>query len=147
MRLLGRKLGIFINNGYADKPIGLSTSASINIATDMVEMASASAKAKAFIPGRYAFTLQCDKLYDAVSDDGDFNMQRYLLLSQLNGRPLDFVLDECEVADGELAISRDTPLTIRGQVFVNNYTTNAPADGYANVSISFQGTGELDIAY
>lgn len=147
MRLLGRKLGIFIHNGFEDKPIGLSTGASLNIVTDMVEMASESAKAKAFLPGRYAFTLQCEKLYDVTSDDSDFNMQRYLLLSQLNGSALDFVLDECKVVDGSLAIDPRSLLTIRGQVYVNNFTENAPSDGYANVSISFQGTGELDIAY
>lgn len=147
MRLLGRKLGIFIHNGFDDKAIGLSTSASLTITTDMAEMAASSAKAKAFIPGRYTFTLQCEKLYDATSDDTDFNMQRYLLLSQLNGRALDFVLDEAEVVSGSLAIDPHSSLAIRGQVYVNNFTENAPADGYANVSISFQGTGELDIAY
>lgn len=147
MRLLGRKLGIFINNGLEEKPIGLSTSASITITTDMVEAASASAKAKSFLPGRYTFTMQCEKLYDATEDDGGFNMQRYLLLSQLNGRALDFVLDEAKVVDGSLAIDPNSALTIRGQVYVNNFTENAAADGYANVSISFQGSGELDIAY
>lgn len=147
MRLLGRKLGIFIHNGIEEKPIGLSTSASITINTDMIEKAAASAKAKEFLPGRYTFTMQCEKLYDATSDDSDFNMQRYLLLSQLNGSALDFVLDECKVVDGSLAIDTHSQLTIRGQVYVNNYTENAPADGYANVSISFQGTGDLEITY
>lgn len=147
MRLLGRKLGIFINNGTEDKAIGLSTSASINITTDMVEAASASAKAKSFIPGRYSFTMQCEKLYDATEDDGGFNMQRYLLLSQLNGSALDFVLDEAKVVDGSLAIDPNSSLTISGAVYVNNFVENAPADGYASVSISFQGTGELDITY
>lgn len=147
MRILGRKLGIFINNGLDDKAIGLSTSASLTITTDMVEAASASAKAKSFLPGRYTFTMQCEKLYDATEDDGGFNMQRYLLLSQLNGRVLDFVLDEAKVVGGLLAIDPNSALTIRGQVYVNNFTENAAADGYANVSISFQGTGELDITY
>lgn len=147
MRLLGRKLGIFIHNGIEEKPIGLSTSASITITTDMAEKAATSAKAKEFLPGRYTFTMQCEKLYDATEDDGGFNMQRYLLLSQLNGRALDFVLDEAKVVSGSLAIDPYSALTISGKVYVNNFTENAPAEGYASVSISFQGTGELDIAY
>ena len=69
MRLLGRKLGIFIHNGIEEKPIGLSTSASITVNTDMVEKAATSAKAKEFLPGRYTFTMQCEKLYDATEDD------------------------------------------------------------------------------
>lgn len=147
MRLLGRKLGIFIHNGIEEKPIGLSTSASITINTDMIEKAATSAKAKEFLPGRYTFTMQCEKLYDATEDDGGFNMQRYLLLSQLNGRVLDFVLDEAKVVSGSLAIDPNSALTVSGKVYVNNFTENADADGYANVSISFQGTGELNITY
>lgn len=147
MRLLGRKLGIFIHNGLEERPLGLSTSASLTITTDMVEAASASAKAKSFLPGRYTFTMQCEKLYDATEDDGGFNMQRYLLLSQLNGRALDFVLDEAKVVDGSLAIDPRSSLTVSGKVYVNNFTENAPAEGYASMSISFQGTGELDITY
>ncbi len=147
MRLLGRKLGIFIHNGIEDKAIGLSTSASLTVTTDMAEKAATSAKAKEFLPGRYTFTMQCEKLYDATEDDGGFNMQRYLLLSQLNGRALDFVLDEAKVVDGSLAIDPRSSLTVSGKVYVNNFTENAPAEGYASVSISFQGTGELDITY
>lgn len=143
MRLLGRKLAIFIGG----KVIGLSTAASINIVTDMTEKASTSKSAKEFLPGRYSFTLQCDRLYDATSDDSDNNMQRYLMLSQLRCDLLSFSLDEATMEGGELVPSINTQMTVSGSVYVSGFTVNAPAEGYASVSISFQGTGELDIIY
>lgn len=147
MRVKGKNIGIFINNGTENKPIGLSTSCSLHISSDTIDMASIASMAKSFKSGRYTYTLDVDRLYDGTGDDADFSMMYYLLLSQLEGTGLDFIFSEAVILNGEQTIDGNSSITFSGKVLVTNYDIQAPVDGYATARISFQGTGALNIEY
>lgn len=132
MRILGRKFGLRMYDGSTYRVVGAATNCALNVNSDMVELASASAKAKAYAAGRYGYTLSVDMLYD-VTGSGD--LQTYLLTSQLSGEKLNFVMRD---EGGKVAYS--------GECYVSAFTATGDVSGYATVSVSMQGTGELTIS-
>lgn len=141
MAIKGRNLALFtrMDDGIFDT-FGLSTSCSLSIASDMIEMASNDALSKRYVAGRYSYTLQSDRLYDG----GD--MMRRLLTYMVTRRSLFFRFAEGDSVGGEMVEQRGSGgMTISGEAYIAGYSVNAPVEGYANVSISLQGTGPLTI--
>lgn len=141
MIIKGKNLGLFarVDDGLYDT-FGLSTSCSLSISADTIEMASINSLAKSYIAGRYSYTLQSDRLYDG----GD--MMRHLLTYMVSRTPLAFRFAEGASVGGEMVEPRGSGgMTITGSAYITGYTINAPIEGYANVSISLQGTGPLTI--
>jgi predicted secreted protein len=141
MIINGKNLGLFarMDDGLYDT-FGLSTSCSLSISTDTIEMASLNSLAKSYIAGRYSYTLQSDRLYDG----GD--MMRRLLTYMVTRKPLAFRFSEGAAVGGEMVEQRGSGgMTLSGEAYITGYNINAPVEGYANVSISLQGTGPLTI--
>lgn len=137
MRVLGRKIGIFTDG----TSVGYSTGCALHVSGDKIEMASLGSMAKSFKAGRYTFTLDVDALFDGSAKGAA--MQAKLLSSLTQGTELSFVMSEVQLVDGGLVIDEEATMTFSGQVLVSNFDINAPANGYANLRVAFQGTGEL----
>lgn len=143
MRLLGKNIAVFVNEGGKYKPIGLSTSCTLDINTDMIEMASSSARAKAYTPGRYSYTVQIDRLVDVeYSKEGDTNK---LLRYELNNTPMTIVVGEVTLIDGEMVPSDYTQNRVVGEAFISNQSLSGSVAGHATHRVSLQGTGELNL--
>ena len=131
MRILGRKFGLRMYDGSTYRVVGAATNCALNVNSDMVELASASSVAKAYAAGRYGYTVTVDMLYD-VTGSGD--LQTYLLRSQLSGEMLYFMMGD----DGG-------KVTYSGECYVSSFAATGDVNGYATVSVTMQGTGELSV--
>jgi hypothetical protein len=140
MKIQGKNLGLFAKmEDEMYDTFGLSTNCSINITADVNEMASTSSRAKTYTVGRYSYTLQSDRLYDG----GD--MMATLLRHMVSGEPILFRMAEGVAVGGEMVQTSGGGMIISGTAIVTGYTVNAPIEGYANVSLSLQGVGDLSI--
>ena len=111
--------------------VGASTGCSLDSAMDVVEVAGGG-RAKAFRAGRYSWVAGTEALYDvAVGSDGRSLYER-LLVAQMGGLPVDVVL------------VNSLGLLVHGVGLVTSVKLNAPVNGYASVSVSVQGSGELE---
>lgn len=136
MKILGRNIGIFVKSDNEWVPIGMSTSCSIQISADAIEVAGMSARGRSFIPGRYSYTVQVDKLYDGGE------MEEALMQALLYGDTIHFVIANAAVDGGQL-IRKYSTLNLEGEAILTNYTMTAPAAGYATANVSLQGSGDL----
>lgn len=143
MRLLGKNIAVFVEESGVYKPIGLSTSCTIDINTDMIEMASQSAKAKSFTPGRYGYTVQIDRLVDVeYSKEGDTNK---LLRYELNNTLLTIVIGSVTRYDSGMELGDFPAMNLMGEVYISHQSLAGSVDGYATHNVSMQGTGEIDL--
>jgi predicted secreted protein len=141
MRLLGKNIAVFVNEGGKYKPIGLSTSCTIDINTDMIEMASQSAKAKAYMPGRYSYTVQIDRLVDVEQGGGTDKLLRY----ELNNTPLTIVVGSVTRYGSGMELGDFPAMSLMGEAYISHQSLTGSVDGHATHNVSMQGTGELDL--
>lgn len=134
-KILGRKFAIF-NGGTA---IGLSTSCALDSTADTIEVAGIG-RAKAYKLGRYAWNMSTEHLLGKNKA-----MVATLMEAHKQGTPLQMVMGECEVVEGDLQLTDG--VTFSGDVLVTSVKVNAPESGYVSCSVSLQGTGELTINY
>lgn len=139
MKILGRNIGIFTQSGTEWVPIGMSTSCSIQLSADAIEVAGMSARGRSFIPGRYSYTIQVDTLY------GGGEMDEALMQALLYGDTIHFVIAGAYADNGEL-IRKYSTLQLEGDAILTNYTMTAPSAGYATANVSLQGSGNLYVA-
>lgn len=145
MRVKGKYLTLFeVVNGETI-PVALAKDCSLNATQDMVEKASMSSRAKAFVAGRYQWTLAASYLYSIGLGSTSYNQQLRALLALTEGKTLVFKFTETRAYDGSLYEVSLPAIEYSGEVLVTNYTINAPVEGYASLEISFQGTGDLAI--
>lgn len=135
MRILGRKFALFKGN----EAIGLSTSCSLDSTADTIEVAG-NGRAKAYKLGRYAWTMSVEALLGKNKA-----MIAALHEAHKTGTPLQMVMGECEVVEGDLQLTDG--VTFSGDVLVTSVKVNAPESGYVSCSVSLQGTGELNMDY
>ena len=136
MRLKGKNLAVLrlVNGAYV--PIGLSTSCTIDIDTEMVEMAGMTSKFRSFKPGRHTVTIQCDRMIDTqpiISDHVSW------LMLQLQGALVTYQVSTVE--DGS-PYGRG----FQGSAYVSHQSLNGSVDGYATHSITLQGSGDFTFA-
>ena len=133
-RLKGKKLAVMQYATGVFRPIGLSTSCTIDIDTEMVEMAGSSSVFRTFRPGRHTVTIQCDRMMNDSYMGGDYNPWLNL---QLHGTKVPFRI--ATVEDG-------TPYGSiwAGEAYVVRESVGAPVDGYATHNVTLQVTGEIN---
>lgn len=141
MRLLGKNIAVFVEESGVYKPIGLSTSCTLDINTDMVEVASQSARAKSFTPGRYSYTVQIDRLVDVEQGGGTDKLLRY----ELNNTPLTIVVGSVTRYDSGMALGDFPAMSLMGEAYISHQSLTGSVDGHATHNVSMQGTGELDL--
>lgn len=139
MKILGKNIGLFVEQGGFYDTLGMSTNCAINITMDTIEKAASSSLAKAFRSGRYSYTLQVDRLYDGGS------MMSSLLQCMVLGTPLKFTFTDGTAVGGELMMSDAGRLAISGEAIITGYAINAPVEGFGNASVSLQGVGPLSV--
>lgn len=145
MRVKGKYLTLFeVVNGEAI-PVALAKDCSLTSTQDTVEKASMSSRAKAFVAGRYQWTLTASYLYSIGLGNTSYNQQLRALLALTEGKTLSFKFTETRAYDGNLHEVSLPAIEYSGDVLVTSYAINAPVEGYASLDISFQGTGELNI--
>lgn len=134
-RLKGRNLALLqeVNGVYS--PIGLSTSCSIDMDTEMVEMASGSSIFRSYKPGRHNITIQCDRLINYTTTGGDHISW---ISMQMSRRAITFRI--ATVDDG-------TPygIGLEGMAYVSHQTATGQVEGYATHSITLQVTGQVTV--
>lgn len=139
MRILGKKMGVFVDRDGIVETVGMSTGCTISVNADMVEVAS-DGRGRRYVAGRYGYTLQIEKLY------GGDSMEAWLVEAMKEGKELDFVVSDGAAVGGEMTPMLATDrMTLVGKALVSGYTMNAPVEGYATASVSMQGTGELSV--
>lgn len=143
MALKGNRISLFVEQGGIYKPVGMAMDSSLNIQGDVVEMASMSARAKAYAAGRYGWTISCAALYCADPTAATYKQQLHILTQFLQGKTLKVIYTEVVPYNGELNAISLPSIEYSGEAIVTGYTINAPVKGYANISIELQGTGEL----
>lgn len=141
MKILGRKICLFDFTSGSPKPYGAATNCTLDVQGDVTELASLSSRAKAFIPGRYSWTMSVEALYDVAEDGSDF--QTRLLKAQLEGTKLRMRMAE-SFDTRPLEPTREH-IEYEGDVYVTSFSINAGVSGYATASVTMQGTGELII--
>lgn len=122
----GRNLAVMLNG----EVIGASTGCSIDTAMDVVEVAGVG-RAKRYRAGRYSWVVGADALYDSTKDGDGRDLYLRLLRAQLDGEAISVVLVN---SLGEL---------VSGTGLVTSVKLNGPVSGYASLSLSVQGSGEL----
>lgn len=132
-RLRGKNLVVMHDVGGVYRPIGLSTACTIDIDTEMVEMASGSSVFRTFRPGRHNVTIQCDRLMNDSYIGGDYNPWLNL---QINRTKVAFRI--ATVEDG-------TPYghSWAGEAYVSRQSVSGQVDGYATHNVTLQVTGEI----
>ena len=126
MRVLGRNISVFLESEVgAAQIVGLSTSCSLDIQTEMIPVAGQSSTYTSVIAGRTSMTIQVDRLISSVNPLS-------LVRLQLERIPLRYVVDVV----GE---------TISGFAYISSQSANAPTEGYATNSITLTCTGEIEI--
>lgn len=135
MRILGKKLIVEMTGamicGDVVTIVGLSTNCAINISTDMEEVASLSSNGRSFLPHRYSYTLQVDRL--CSFDDNE----KVILLWQINRIPLNIRILK---RDGDAVTE-----VMAGKAYISGYSMGAPVEGFASANISLQGTDTLNV--
>lgn len=124
MRVLGRNISVFLNTGDGMQIVGLSTSCSLDIQTEMIPVAGQSPGFTSVIAGRSSMTIQVDRL---ISSERPLSFAKL----QLERTLLQYVVD----AAGE---------TISGYAYISSQSANAPTEGYATNSITMTCTGEIE---
>ena len=141
MKILGRKICLFDFTSGTPKPFGAATNCTLDVQGDVTELASLSSRAKAFIPGKYSWTLNVEALYDVAEDGSDF--QTRLLRAQLECTKL-----RMRMAESYNSVPLEPTgryIEYEGEVYVTSFSINAGVSGYATASVTMQGTGELII--
>lgn len=116
-------------------PIGLSTSCSLDIDTEMVELAGTSSKFRSVKPGKHTVTLQCEALIESHPLVGG---HLPWISRQINKAEIVYIFG---IAQGGVP----TGNFVQGKAYIAHVSTNGPAEGYATLSITLQGTGEVVI--
>lgn len=134
MRVRGNKIGVFVKGGdvATSTIVGLSTSCSLDVSADIIEIASSASRAKANRSGRYGYTLSIDCLLDVEG-----GMQAHLLRSLLSGDVLDWKMSPVGLPVAGVTFS--------GRALVSGFSPSASVDGYATARVSMTGTGELEV--
>lgn len=127
MRVLGRNIGIFLDllDGRGPQVVGLSTNCTLDLQTEMVSVAGASAFNTSVVPGRNSMTIQVERLISP-------NMPLSLMQLQINRTPVDYVV---EVENS----------TISGRAYISSQSAAGPSVGYATNSITLTCTGDITI--
>ena len=141
MKILGRKIAIFDFTSGTPKPFGAATNCTLDVQGDVTELASFSSRAKAYIPGKYSWTLNVEALYDVAEDGSDF--QTRLLKAQLAGTKLRMRM--AESLNPPMLEPSNRVIEYEGDVYVTSFNISAGVSGYATASVQLQGTGELII--
>ena len=114
----------------ASHPIGLSTSGSVALTSDMRDISNKDTVGwAAYLPGIKKWTASCEAL---TAFDKTYNYF-YLMNLQIQKTLISFSLKTSN-ADNEV---------ISGTVYINSIQLNAPNEQNTTFSISFQGTGQL----
>lgn len=143
MALKGNRLSLFVEQGDTYKPVGMAMDSSLSVNGEVVEMASLSSRAKSFAPGRYEWRISCAALYCADPTAATYAQQLHILTQFLKGNTLKVVYTEVVPYNGGLNAISLPSIEYSGDAIVTSYTINAPVQGYANIAIELQGTGEL----
>lgn len=125
MRIQGKNIAVLIGAPGEEKVVGLSTSCSIDLQTDMIEMASLADAFRSYTPGRHSMTIQIDRLVDT------YNTLPMLSLQMARTR-LSYIV---EVEGG----------TVSGSAYISSQRAEAPVQGYATHNISLTCTGSVTI--
>lgn len=146
MALKGKGLSLFMDMGAEYAPVGMAMDASLHVNADAVEMAALSSRARAYKAGRYGWRITCAALYCADPLAKTYAQQLHTLRSLTQGAMLKVVFTEVLPYDGELHAVSLPSVEYVGDAIVTGYSINAPVQGYANISIELQGTGDLEVA-
>lgn len=146
MALKGNRLSLFVEQGEMYKPVGMAMDSSLTINGEVIELASLSSRARSFAAGRYEWRISCSALYCADPTAATYAQQLHILTTLLQGKTLRVVYTEVASYDRSLYEVSLPAVQYIGDVIVTGYTINAPVQGYANISIELQGTGEIDVA-
>ncbi len=145
MALKGNRLSLFLERAGAYRPVGMAMDSSLAINGDVVEIASMSARAKAFAAGRYGWRISINALYCADPAAQTYAQQLHILTQLLRGSVVKIIYTECVPYNGALSALSFPSIEYSGEAIVTGFTINAPVQGFANISIELQGTGELEV--
>ena len=137
-RIKGNKVGIYIvDEGSGAQIVGLSKNVTINIARDTVEVAGNSSQSKSYRYGRMSYTVEIECLYH-YRDSPSYNN----LMKLIHGENLSFKIAILPVSEG-------FPFReiFGGEALITNYSFGAPVEGYATVSMTLLGTGDLNVNF
>jgi hypothetical protein len=95
----------------------------------MEEVAGVGKQGRSYLPHRYEFTLDVDRL--CTLDESE----KSILFWTLGRTPLKFRLIRRE--------GKELTDIISGNAYISSYSINAPVEGYASANLSLQGTGGI----
>lgn len=132
-KLKGKNLAVMrlVNGKY--KVIGMSTSCTIDLDTEMVEMAGRAAGFREYIAGKHNMTIQCECMVDSQPIASGHVPWMQL---QLNRGRVSFAV---ATAEGGTAYG----VALEGEGIVSHQSLTGSVDGYATHSITIQCTGEI----
>lgn len=124
-RLLGKNIAIFREVNGVRRLIGMSTSCSLDMDTEMVECASMASGYRSYLPGKCGGTISIERLFDA-----GYGMP--LLYMQTRRTLLKYVVE----VDGH---------TVSGESYISHQSAAAPVSGYATHNVTLTCTGEIAV--
>ena len=122
-RLLGKNIAIFREVNGVRMLIGMSTSCSLDMDTEMVECAAMASGYRSYRPGKCGGTISIERLFDA-----GYGMP--LLYMQTRRTLLKYVVE----VDGH---------TVSGEAYISHQSAAAPVNGYATHNVTLTCTGEI----
>ena len=124
-KILGKNIAVFRMVGERKVLIGLSTSCSVDLNTDMVELAALASAFRSYKAGRSGGTISVERLFSATDSVPMMYMQVHRI-------PLKYVVE----VEG---------MTIAGEAYISSQSANAPAQGYASHRVTLTCTGEIAV--
>lgn len=146
-KLRGRLFGIFAVVDGTIKNVAASTSSTISINRDMVEIVSV-AEAKGYVPGKYEWkgTAEGVIAYTAGETPNSIKLTKLLV----EGTKVIVYIGECAVvytATRTLTINPEHDIFFTGEAYLEAVEMKGEVSGYAKYNIQFRGVGELKVAY
>lgn len=115
--------------------IAFSTGCDLQISADVIEITSPlSSRAKTYRAGRYMWAMSCEGL--VAHSSGSISLGDFFSHMKV-GAPL--------FLSFRVAVDGVKEEDVFGQAFVVSYSENASLDNIHSYSVSFQGSGELNI--
>lgn len=127
-RLLGKNIALYTEVNGVRRVVGLSTSCTVDLNTDMVELASLAGTCRNYRPGKSGGTIGVERLLDVSGMS--------LMYMQVQRMRLKYVVE----VDG---------MTLSGDAYISGQSAAAPVQGYATHRVTLTMTGEIgvDVGY
>lgn len=147
-KLKGNLFAIFTNFGTSILAIAGSTSSTITIDRNMVEVAATSGCAKAYVPGLYSWRGTAEGVI--VYNSGDMPHTTDLAKALTAGTKIFCYIGQCYHTTNDSTVTHSVEMNNHidyvGYAYVESVKLTGEVNGYARYTVSFRGTGELQIA-